>query len=260
MALLDARQHVTNPEGRFKVPKGNIIGKAGHHSVSGGTFFMAGQTTQQDEINHIRMIDQYHVSVDFGGFAYHTCAFPSGRSYQTGDFDGARAHVWGRNHELLGWVLIGNYESQLPSAGGLSAAAECERAFDAYLGRQVPLKGHTDWALSGHGTACPGRVRERLTTIRNLAKMEDDMALNRDSDWSEFVQMMQRFVEEVAIQARYPINSPNGERGEPSGPLMHSIAEYFGSGRDHDLDAAKHEGGSHKHSLKATITGETETS
>lgn len=182
MVLIDARQHVTNPRGRFKVPKGDIIGKAAHHSVSGGTFFMAGQTTAQDEINHIRMIDAYHVSIDFGGFAYHTCAFPSGRAYQTGDFDGARAHIWGRNHELLGWVLIGDYQEQLPSGGGMAAAAECERAFDAYLGRQVPLKGHIDWALAGHGTACPGRVRERLTTIRNLAK-EDDMLTPEDKAW-----------------------------------------------------------------------------
>jgi hypothetical protein len=173
MPLIDARQHVTNPEGWRKVPKADIVGKAAHHSVS-GTFFMAGETTEQDEINHIRMIDQYHVSIDYGGFAYHACGFPSGRAYQTGDFDGARAHVWGRNHELLGWVLIGDYQDQLPSASGLAAAAECERAFNAYLGREVPLKGHRDWALPGHGTACPGRVRERLSTIRNLAK-EDDM-------------------------------------------------------------------------------------
>lgn len=172
--MIDARQHVTGRGGRFKVLRANIIGKAAHHSVSGGSFMMAGQTAERDEVNHIRMVDQYHASIGFGGFAYQACGFPSGRAYQTGDFDGARAHVWARNHELLGWVLIGNYENQLPSAGGLTAAAECERAFDAYLGRQVPLKGHMDWALPGHGTACPGRIRERLATIRNLVR-EDDM-------------------------------------------------------------------------------------
>lgn len=171
MALIDARQHVTQPEGNFFVTKTAIIGKAAHHS---GAFYMAGETTEQDEINHIRMIDLYHVSRGFGGFGYHCAAFPSGRAYQTGDFDGGRAHVWGRNDELPGWVLIGDYSDELPSAGGLTAAAECERALDDYMGREVPLKGHRDWALPGHGTTCPGRVRERLSTIRQLAK-EDDM-------------------------------------------------------------------------------------
>ncbi len=175
MPLIDARLHVTDPSGRFLVPKANIIGKAAHHSVTGGSFFLAGEITQVDEINHIKMIDEYHVSIGFGGFAYHACAFASGRAYKTSSFPGARAHVASRNHELLGWVLIGNYVDQLPSAGGMAAAAECERAFDAYLGREVPLKGHRDWALPGHGTACPGRVRERLSTIKNLARKEDDM-------------------------------------------------------------------------------------
>lgn len=179
--MLDARQHVTNPNGRFKVPKADILGKAAHHSVSGGTFFMAGQTTPQDEINHIRMIDQYHVSIDFGGFGYHACGFASGRSYQTGDFNGARAHIAGRNHELLGWVLVGDYTDQLPPTGAIAAAAECERAFDTYLGRQVPLKGHRDWALPGYGTTCPGRIRERLTTIRNRAK--EDRMDDADRQW-----------------------------------------------------------------------------
>lgn len=174
MALIDARQYVTNPSGWKKVPKADIIGKAAHHSVS-GTFFMATETTVEDEVNHIRIIDEYHVRTKLGGFAYHTCAFPSGRAYQTGDFDGARAHTWGRNEELLGWVLVGDYSNQLPSAGGMAAAAECERAFDAYLRREVPLRGHRDWAFAGYGTTCPGRVRERLTTIRNLARKEDDM-------------------------------------------------------------------------------------
>lgn len=175
MPLIDARQYVTNPKGFSAVLHELILGKAGHHSVSGGTFFMAGQTTPADEINHIKMIDQYHVSINLGGFAYHACAFPSGRAYQTGNFNGVRAHVWGRNHELLGWVLIGDYSDQLPSAGGLAAMAKCEWAFDAYLSRDVPLRGHTDWALEGHGTACPGRIRERLTTIRSLARKEGDM-------------------------------------------------------------------------------------
>lgn len=173
VTLIDARLHVTQAEGRFKVPKGDIIGKVAHHSVSGGSFFMAGETTPLDEINHIRMIDAYHVSIDFEGFAYHACAFASGRAYQTGDFDGARAHIWGQNHKLLGWALIGNYADQLPSVGGLAAAGECERAFDVHLGREVPLKGHIDWALAGHGSGCPGRVRERLSIIRNLAKVEE---------------------------------------------------------------------------------------
>jgi hypothetical protein len=186
---------------------------------------MAGQTTEQDEINHIRMIDAYHVSIDFGGFAYHACAFPSGRAYQTGDFNGSRAHVWGRNHELLGWVLIGNYESQLPSSGGLAAAAECERAFNAYLGRQVPLKGHRDWALPDHGTACPSRVRERLTTIRNLAK-EDDMEFS-DEQKAYLADLVGTIVRSTAWAVAEKGMSAAAKRGDPDWTPPLSLKEVM---------------------------------
>jgi hypothetical protein len=182
-------------------------------------FFMANEAAEQDEINHIKMIDQYHVSIELGGFAYHACAFPSGRAYQTGNFNSQRAHVWGRNHELLGWVLIGDYSDRLPSAGGLDAAAECERAFDAYLGREVPLRGHRDWALEGHGTACPGRVRERLTTIRNLARKEDDVTV-------EEILNDERFEEAVAVVIRkwYGV-----ERDEKVAALGRRLVSHEGS-------------------------------
>src|SRR3990167_4261700 len=58
-----------------------VIGIAVHHSVSGGLFFTAAQMTVDDELNHLLMIDAYHVSKGWGGFAYHLAAFPSSRCF-----------------------------------------------------------------------------------------------------------------------------------------------------------------------------------
>lgn len=180
MPLIDARQHVTNPAGFGVISK--PIGLALHHSVSGGSFFMAGETTPTDEINHIRLIDQYHVSVGFGGFAYHSCAFASGRSYQTGNFDSQRAHVKGRNHELGSMVAIGDYSEKLGPANLIRALGECAEAQELFWNDTFVVKGHGQWALPGWGTTCPGRLKEQVEDIEDristgIEMEEDDMKL-----------------------------------------------------------------------------------
>src|SRR3990167_7865600 len=125
-----------------------VIGIAVHHSVSGGLFFTAAQMTVDDELNHLLMIDAYHVSKGWGGFAYHLAAFPSGRYYLCGSLNGARAHVYKRNHDLVGVVLIGDFTAAAPPRAQRQAAGRCLAYIGAvYPGR--PVKGHRDWAGPG---------------------------------------------------------------------------------------------------------------
>ena len=103
---------MTNASGRFKIDHASLIGIAVHHSVSGD--YLAAGGPESEELAHLQAIDRYHVGQNFGGIGYHLAAFTSGRLYLLGDLDGARAHVAGRNHELLGVVAIGTFTDRLP--------------------------------------------------------------------------------------------------------------------------------------------------
>lgn len=146
MSVIDIRSstYISHPEG-FR-PLGVIIGTAIHHSVT----FMHTEATESQELNHIRAIDNYHLSLGYGGFGYHAAAFPSGRAYLCGD--GQRAHVEGRNHQLYGIVAIGNFVDALPTPAQLDAI----RSLIVYP--ELPVKGHNEWALPGKGTACAGQL------------------------------------------------------------------------------------------------------
>src|SRR5687768_2191227 len=104
---IDVRTRMTNPAGCFKTERAALAGIAVHHSVSGD--YLTAQASEADELAQLDAVDRYHVSQDFGGIGYHVAAFASGRLYLLGDLDGARAHVAGRNHELLGIVAIGTF-------------------------------------------------------------------------------------------------------------------------------------------------------
>jgi len=149
--MIDARSFVTNPQGRR--PMGPVIGFAIHHSVTE----IGPAATEEQELAHVRTIDRYHVQLGYQGYGYHLTAFPSGRSYLCGDLAGQRAHVEGRNHELIGIVAIGNFVGRLPEAAQLHALQEClDFARQTY--GNLPIKGHNDWALPGDGTACAGAL------------------------------------------------------------------------------------------------------
>lgn len=157
-SLIDLQDHVTAPEGRFIVSPANLIGIAVHHSVSGD--YLGESATEAAERAQIQAIDRYHVAQDFGGIGYHMAAFASGRLYLLGDLSGARAHVAGRNHELLGVVAIGTFTERLPGDRQLAALDEAIARMREHAGKELPVKGHADWALPGQGTACPGTLRQ----------------------------------------------------------------------------------------------------
>lgn len=156
--MIDARNEVSNPGGAATIAKSQRIGIAVHHSVSGQKLTVT--SSEQHERDHIRTIDRYHVDQGYGGFGYHAAVFPSGRAYLCGNLESMRAHVAKRNHQLLGVVLIGDFTSQLPGQEQLTGLAGVLDEFRTYLGRDVPVQGHTEWALPGEGTGCPGRLVE----------------------------------------------------------------------------------------------------
>lgn len=104
---------------------------------------------------------RYHAQKwpDFGAIGYHVaCAEETNGGpiarYLLSDLDLQRAHVWGRNHEAVGISCLTNFTG-IPEARWLDALAEGV----ADLKRQYPgaqIVGHTDIALPGHATACPG--------------------------------------------------------------------------------------------------------
>lgn len=155
---IDVRSRMTAPEGRFKISPADLTGIAMHHSVSGDNLGAA--AGEGDERAHLTAIDRYHVQQQFGGIGYHLAVFPSGRIYQLGDLDGARAHVAGRNHELLGIVAIGTFTETRPALRQLAALQHAVRHCRAYAGRELPVRGHGEWSLPGQGTICPGLLRD----------------------------------------------------------------------------------------------------
>ena len=151
--ILDARNEVTNPQGRRAV--GWIVGVAYHHTVT----TVPPDAGEAEERAHLRAIDAYHVRQGYGGFGYHLAVFPSGRTYLCGDLSGQRAHVAGRNHELLGVAAVLDATRQQPTPAQLAGLGRAIRACWDYTGREVAAAGHGDWALPGWETGCPAGLR-----------------------------------------------------------------------------------------------------
>lgn len=183
--MIDARNLVTNPGGSRTVPNATRIGIAFHHSVSGQT--LTPQSTEAQERAHITAIDNYHVSIGYGGFAYHAAVFPSGRAYQCGNLDSQRAHVAGRNHELLGVVLVGDFTSELPGMPQLLGTKGVIAEFRAFVGKPLPARGHGQWALPGSPSTCPGLTRDiYFDTIEEPEEEgQDEMPNPLWADWRD---------------------------------------------------------------------------
>ena len=140
--------------------------------------FPAAEMTQEDELNHIRVIHLYHKSKGFGGFAYHFIVFPSGRVYYIVPLTQWGAHVFGENDHLPGIVLAGDFTSTVPGLPQREGAAEAiSTVYDA-LGRRVPIRPHRAWG----GTVCPGNTwREWVPRLIELVDKEEE-SINASRD------------------------------------------------------------------------------
>lgn len=168
-----------------------------HHSVTSS----APEATEAAERAHIAAIDAAHVRNGWGGFGYHYAVFPSGRVYRTGW--GQRAHVAGRNHELVGIAWIADLSFRAPNEWEVAFAADAVGDVWRRLGNDaLPVRGHGSWALPGAGTACPGAGREVLGDVWRRAHqiVMGKGALNMVTE-----QEVRAIAEEVASQLFLPL-------------------------------------------------------
>lgn len=99
---------------------------------------------------------RYHTQTkQWGGHGYHFEVFLDGTICWTGDIDSARANVWGRNHEVVGAVLVGNLSLHLPTEAQLSSLRWL-RLESGYIDPAWGTWPHFQVALPQSPTSCPG--------------------------------------------------------------------------------------------------------
>lgn len=144
-------RHTTRAYAPLDVAK--LTGIAVHHSAT------SRETT-------VEAVARFHVDGNgWAGIGYHF-VIRRGHVYYVGDIDTARAHVSGRNHELIGICVMGTFTDANPAPEDTTALRDLIAGLDAYLSRALPVDGHGGWAMSGHGTACPGRLAPIARAIR----------------------------------------------------------------------------------------------
>lgn len=158
-------RHATLRFGPLSLPA--LVGIAVHHSAGPRE-----QTPLQ--------IAEYHISKadPFAGVGYHFI-IRMGHVYMVGDINTARAHVAGRNHQLLGICTTGDLTVTAPRSEDTTALRDLIAGLDAFLGRALPVDGHGAWALPGHTTACPGALAAIAKSIRTPAGPALDVAALR---------------------------------------------------------------------------------
>ncbi len=160
--LRDALFWSSNPNGF--APLGNVLGIALHHTVT----TISPLASEAEEEAHARAIDSYHAGKKWGGIGYHYLVFPSGRAYRVGW--GQRAHVANRNHELIGIAWVGDLSARVPGEIEIAAAAECVADAWRRIGREVPCRGHREWAVAGWETACPANGMYAIESVEREAR------------------------------------------------------------------------------------------
>ncbi len=160
------------------------------------------------------------------------------------------AHTHGHNTDGIGTALQGNFELLINVAPYVPLISRFLGwlKYDQRLESLGRIDGHSDFS----STACPGSNLYKVLGQMTYAWKEDDMALDRNKDWNEFVHMMHRFVREVPAQARHAgkvLDDGSYQLGKTHG-TRRRIGDYLGIIRDneaglkaHKGDAAKHAGG-----------------
>lgn len=136
-------------------PMGEVVGIAVHHSVTDDDI------RADNDAAAIEAIERYHTEMmGWPGVGYQFMIGDDGTIFYVGDVGQARAHVWGRNDELVGFVLLGTYMHWAkviePPQAQIEGVARLTLALRRHYGRELPWKGHKDWAKPESPTACPG--------------------------------------------------------------------------------------------------------
>jgi len=102
-------------------------------------------------------INDYHIDKNgWPGIGYHFLVHWDGRAEYVADIEEVRYNVWGRNREVIGLCLVGDWRWEMPPREALEATRELLASLLYELGREVPVVGHREVALPQAPTACPG--------------------------------------------------------------------------------------------------------
>jgi hypothetical protein len=141
-----------------------LIGIAVHHTAYHGMW---------------RQAAVYHVKHHGWPTIAYTVGISYGRVFLLKNVEEMGYHVWGMNEKLLSVVVMGNLTKKEPYIEDIPMLEGVIRCYDAFMGRELQVKGHTDWALPGHGTSCPGptlrywaRTYQRVMSVRSLEAAE----------------------------------------------------------------------------------------
>uniref|UniRef100_A0A6M3M062 Putative N-acetylmuramoyl-L-alanine amidase n=2 Tax=viral metagenome TaxID=1070528 RepID=A0A6M3M062_9ZZZZ len=98
------------------------------------------------------------------GYHYHV-SWPDGAVAYVGDVFTARANVSGLNHLAIGICVEGDLKGDIPDAviegvrcaiGSIHAEVVRRMGDKGQFVYGLPIYGHKEFALPGHGTVCPG--------------------------------------------------------------------------------------------------------
>lgn len=129
----------------------------------------AGATDSQAK-KRIREIQAFHQDSNrWCDLGYHYLIDPDGRIFSGRSMFSPGAHVEGQNYGNLGISLLGNFESQLPTALAWSSLEALTSWAAAYLDVDpLSIHGHRDF----NATACPGRnLYRRLPELREEVRL-----------------------------------------------------------------------------------------
>lgn len=102
-------------------------------------------------------IARYHSqTLGWPGIGYHYLVHQDGAIEYVGDILEVRYNVAGRNQEVIGVCLPGDFRGQPPGEAQVEAARTLLANLQFALGWFVPILGHREMTLAGFGTSCPG--------------------------------------------------------------------------------------------------------
>ncbi len=161
LEIVDARA-LFPPGGAVARPRdpAALLGVAVHHdagAMAPGDTNYSGDTLDED-LRRLHAVYQRGLDMGWGGFPYHFMASPNGRCFYTVDWRLFGAQVAGRNHELLGVSLMGDFSYSTPGDPQLCAAGRALIALWSFTGRLLDQKAHKEWALRTSPTSCPGNT------------------------------------------------------------------------------------------------------
>lgn len=102
-------------------------------------------------------IAQYHVDVQkWPGIGYHFLVHWGGQVDWCNDLETISYHVAGRNKSCIGICIPGDWGARLPPVAARTAAHDLVVWLRATLPSPIEVVGHSEVALPGRGTNCPG--------------------------------------------------------------------------------------------------------